>query len=333
MKTFGQHYLEEEIAWLKSASEHIFFADLHIPLTSKMLKRALNTKLPRARVFHVTNQQYLDDMIKMQGTKKALSTATKLHPETIERGVNVRGGLVFELDADVLVSAPNDIMSRPDKTGRRWLEWYMLSTEGLINGLKVKNEIEQYGLKLKQDLIAKYDPGAGRVPLNKVNSHWRRLDPRNEDSPIFKNLMSKQGRKKSAAVKRTGVRRGVTRNTSKDINAVLRNMVTDYIDAMERVIAKYPKEIAALFFAHTQKIKHRSDAWDEIVVNNYKIKEILIDEWTVKTGFSRKDKDIQEEEFEKFIQKLNSLGIFHEVFDHPSEISKEITIRANLDLL
>ena len=327
MKTFGQHYLEEQLAWLKSASEHIFFADLHIPLTSKMLKRALNTKLPRVRVFHVTNQQYLDDMVKMQGKKKAISTATKLHPETVERGVNVRGGLVFELDADVLVSAPNDIMSRPDKTGRRWLEWYMLSTEGLINGLKVKNEIEQYGLKLKQDLIAKYNPDAGRVPLTKVNSLWRRLDPRNEESPIFKQFAN------DSDLKRTAVRRGGNRYTSKKINVLLRSMVTDYIDAMERVIAKYPKEIAALFFAHTQKIKQRSDSWDEIVVNNFQIKEILIDEWTVKTGFSRKDKEVQEEEFEKFIQKLDSLGIFHEVFDHPSEISKEITIRANLDLL
>ena len=78
LNSFSHHSLEEDVAWLKSASEHIFFADLHIPLTSKMLKRALNAKLPRARVFHVTAPEHLDFMVKMQGKRKAISAATAL---------------------------------------------------------------------------------------------------------------------------------------------------------------------------------------------------------------------------------------------------------------
>jgi len=341
MKTFGQHYLEEQVAWLKSASEHIFFADLHIPLTSKMLKRALNAKLPRARVFHVTAPEYLDDMVKMQGKKKAISAATQLHPTTIAGGINTRGGLVFELKADVLVSAPNDIMSRPDKTGRRWLEWYMLSTEGMINGKRVKDEIEQYGLKLKQDLIAKYNPDAGRVPLTKVNSLWRQLDPRNEESPIFKQFAN------DSDLKRTAVRRGGNRYTSKKINVLLRSMVTDYIDAMERVVAKYSKEIAALFFAHAQnavKTSEGRDGWDELVVNNYEIKEVLVSKPTIMEYYGRilRSKAPRgtkvyehhiEEEYDELIGKLQSKRIFYEEFDLPSEISREVSVRSKLDFL
>ena len=332
LNSFYQHSLEEEAAWTKSASEHIFNPDLHIPLTPKMLKRALNTKLPRVRVFHVTNTKYLDDVVKLQGKKKSLSALTRAHYEIVTGGINVSGGMVFELDADVMVSAPNDIMSRPDKTGRRWLEWNYLKPDPYDEGIKL--EIEKYGLSLKRDLIMKYVPGMGKIPLTKVHHYWRKLDPRNESSPLFKELIKNQGRKKSAAVKRTGVRKGVTRNTSKEINAILRDMVKDYIDAMEKMIAKYPKEFAIMMFAHSQNaMKEVGDGWDELVVNNYKIKQVMLHDYTVKRGFSRKDEDIQEEEFEILLEKLDDLGIDYEVFENAGDISREITARSSVDLM
>jgi len=317
--SFAQHSLEEDAAWTKSASEHIFFADLHIPLTAKMLKRALNVKLPRARVFHVTNPKYLNDMVKMQGKRKSLSALTRAHHEIVTGGINVRGGMVFELEADVLVSAPNDIMSRPDKTGRRWLEWFMLNHHSLKDGERIKAEIEKYGLKLKQGLIAKYNPDAGRVPIYKVNHEWARLDPRNEKSPLYK-------------TRPTTSKEFVSHN--KKMRLLLRNMVTDYIDAMEKVVAKYPQELARLFFAHAQTgDKKVGDGWDELVVNNYRIKQVLLHEYTIKTGFSRKDEDLQQEGFDELLEKLDDLGIFYEVFDSAGDISREITMRSNLDFL
>ena len=319
MKSFGDYILEEDVTWLKSASEHIFFADLHIPLTGKMLKRALNTKLPRVRVFHVTNPKYLDNMVKLQGKKKSLSAATRMHHEIVTGGLNVAGGMVFELEADVLISAPNDIMSRPDKTGRRWLEWFYLSTAGLKRGKFVKDEIEKYGLKLKQGLIAKYNPDAGRVPIQRVNHEWTRLDPRNERSPLYK-------------TRPTTSKEFVSHN--KKMRLLLRNMVTDYMNAMEKVVAKYPQELARLFFAHAQTgDKQTGDGWDELVVNNYKIKQVLLHDWTIKRGFSRKDEDIQEEYWEKLLKKLDDLGINYEVFENSGDISREITMRSNLDFL
>jgi hypothetical protein len=330
METF-QTYLKEEAVWTKSASEHIFHDDLHIPLTPKMLKRALNTKLPRVRVFHVTNTKYFDDVVKLQGKKKSISALTRAHQDIVTGGINVSGGMVFELEADVMVSAPNDIMSRPDKTGRRWLQWEYLNPAPYED--QTKMEIEKYGLSLKRDLIMKYVPGMGKIPLTKVHHYWRKLDPRNETSPLFQNLIKNQGRKKSAAVKRLGVRKGVTRNTSKEINAILRDMVKDYIDAMEKMIAKYSKEFAIMMFAHSQNAMKEVDGWDELVVNNYRIKQVMLHDYTVKRGFSRKDEDIQEEEWGKLLEKLDNLGIDYEVFEYASDISREITARSSVDLL
>ena len=330
METF-QTYLKEEAVWTKSASEHIFHDDLHIPLTPKMLKRALNTKLPRVRVFHVTNTKYFDDVVKLQGKKKSISALTRAHQDIVTGGINVSGGMVFELEADVMVSAPNDIMSRPDKTGRRWLQWEYLNPAPYED--QTKMEIEKFGLSLKRDLIMKYVPGMGKIPLTKVHHYWRKLDPRNETSPLFKELIKNQGRKKSAAVKRTGVRKGVTRNTSKEINAILRDMVKDYIDAMEKMIAKYSKEFAIMMFAHSQNAMKEVDGWDELVVNNYRIKQVMLHDYTVKRGFSRKDEDIQEEEWGKLLEKLDSLGIDYEVFEYASDISREVTMRSSVDLM
>jgi len=317
MKSFSQYIsnqaqlsLEEDAAWTKSASEHIFFADIHVPLNAKMLKRALNTKLPRVTVFHVTNTQYLDDVIKMQGKRKSLSAATQMHHTVVTGGINVRGGMVFELEADVMVSAPNDIMSRPDKTGRRWLEWYMLSTEGSPNGKKIKEAAEKFGQKEILKLIKKYGGPKGVQPYQAADA-WSKMDPRNSSSlKITKDM------------------------TFAEIKILLRDMIKDYIDAMERMLTKFGPDLAKLFFAHAQNAtKDVNDGWDELVVNNYKIKEILLHKETVMTGYSRKDVDVQEEHWEILIDKLDRLGIEYEVFEDASHISREIKVRSMLDFI
>jgi len=332
MKTFNQHSLEEDAAWTKSASEHIFFGDLHIPLSAKMLKRALNVKLPRARVFHVTNPQYINDMIKMQGKRKSISAATRMHHEVVTGGINVRGGMVFELEADVMVSAPNDIMSRPDKTGRRWLEWYMLNHHALKNGENIKAEIEQYGIKLKRELLYKYNPDAGRkgpLPLYQVTTEWSKLDPRNISSALQKRIPF------AVADRIPSLKgRGGEEPTFPETKKVLHYMIKDYIDAMEKVVAKYSTQIGKMFFSHAQTgNKKVGDGWDELVVNNYRIKQVLLHEYTIKTGFSRKDEDLQQEGFDELLEKLDNLGIDYEVFESAGDISREITMRSNLDFL
>lgn len=304
------NYLDEDAAWLKSASEHIFFNDIHVPLSAKMLQRALNTKLPRVTAFHVTNAQYLDDMIKMQGKRKSLSAATQMHHTVVTGGINVRGGMVFELEADVMVSAPNDIMSRPDKTGRRWLEWYMLSTEGSPDGKKIKEAAEKFGQKEIKKLIAKYG-GPKNVALHAAPDAWSKMDPRNSSSLKITKDMSYA-----------------------EIKMLLRDMIKDYIDAMERMLTKFGPDLAKLFFAHAQNATKKSNLdWDEVVVNNYKIKSILLHDKTVMSGFSRNDHDIQEEHWEILIDKLDRLGIDYEIFEEPAHISREIKVRSMLDFI
>ena len=45
-----------------------------------------------------------------------------MNADYIDSGIKTEGGLVAELDANILMSSKSDIMSMPDKTGRRWVE-------------------------------------------------------------------------------------------------------------------------------------------------------------------------------------------------------------------
>ena len=131
-------------------------------------------------------------------------------------------------------------------------------------------------------------------------------------------------------------------------------MVKDYIDAMETVVSKYSKVFAAAFFAHAQNAVKNNDegyGWDELVVNNYKIKEVLIHKDTIMEYYRRilrvKAKRAEfrggpktkiydhhiEEAYDDLINKLQRKRIFFEEFDQASEISREVSVRSKLDFL
>jgi len=67
----------------------------------------------------------------------------------MEAGIQGGGGLVVELDANIIMSSKGDLMSMPDKTGRRWVELYNIDPKE-----KMHTELE----KMLIDLAIKHDP-------------------------------------------------------------------------------------------------------------------------------------------------------------------------------
>ena len=152
MKSF-QQYLKEEVAWLRSTSKMVFdfgeISQMKIPLTSKTMTWIFNVQLPRVTVFHVTNGIGLGNLKKLQNKKKSISAFFNMHASFIDSGIKTEGGLVAELDANILMSSKSDIMSMPDKTGRRWVELYNIDPKE-----KTHKEFE----KMLIDLAIKHDP-------------------------------------------------------------------------------------------------------------------------------------------------------------------------------
>jgi len=152
MKRF-KTYLKEGVAWELSASKMIFdfgqMSNMKIPFTSKTMEWIFKVQLPRATVFHVTSGIGLEKLKRLQNKKKSISAFFNMTADYIESGIKTEGGLVAELDANILMSSKSDIMSMPDKTGRRWIELHDLDKKETMHA-----ELE----KMLIDLAIKHDP-------------------------------------------------------------------------------------------------------------------------------------------------------------------------------
>ena len=153
MKTFKGYLKEDAPAWQSSTSQKIFdfgqISNMQIPLTSSTMEWIFQVQIPRATVFHVTNGIGLDKLKKLQNRKKSISAFFNMDAGTMEAGIQGGGGLVVELDANIIMSSKGDLMSMPDKTGRRWVELYNIDPKE-----KMHAELE----KMLIDLAIKHDP-------------------------------------------------------------------------------------------------------------------------------------------------------------------------------
>ena len=130
MKSF-KGYLKEGVAWQQSASNMVFdFGEkyaIKIPVSSAILDKVFPDKI-RTTVFHVTDIKGGENLIKLQNKKKSVSAFFFMDTSYLMQGIKSNnGGTIAELDGNVIVSADSDIMSMPDKQGRRWIELVSLS--------------------------------------------------------------------------------------------------------------------------------------------------------------------------------------------------------------
>ncbi len=148
-----KQYLKEGVAWELSASKMIFdfseVPNMKIPFTSKTMEWIFKVQLPRATVFHVTSGIGLEKLKKLQNKKKSISAFFNMTADYIDSGIKTEGGVVAELDANIIISSKSDIMSQPDKTGRRWVELYNIDPKE-----KMHKELEEMVI----DLAVKHDP-------------------------------------------------------------------------------------------------------------------------------------------------------------------------------
>ena len=129
MKTFISYLTE--IAWQQSTSKMVFgwssFDYVMLPLSPSILGRIM--KQTRDTVFHVLSWKDIDNLKRLQGKKKSISAFFRMEAESIEDGVQSGGAIVAELEANVLFSGEEDVMSKPDKTGRRWIDFAIATGE------------------------------------------------------------------------------------------------------------------------------------------------------------------------------------------------------------
>ena len=199
MKTFKQYLKEGPPAWTESLSTMLFdlpragLKDLKIPLSPAIFKRIWPESI-RSKAFHLTDDEGVRKLKKMQGGKKSISAFYNIKDFIIQSGIKSEGGYVVELEGDVLAAAPDDISSQPDKTGRRWLTWD--SIYGTMGGGSKIKKMEKDLSELLMDLIMKYADDPGKSGMPNVNKAWGNLGKEYKSDGKGKSLIIKDYTKK-----------------------------------------------------------------------------------------------------------------------------------------
>ena len=248
MKSF-KGYITEEVAWLQSTSKMIFdFGDkfsIKIPVSSAILDKVFPDKI-KTTVFHLTDVTKVEKLIRLQKKQKMVSSFFFMDTNYLTMGIKTGGGVVAELDGNVVVSAESDIMSMPDKTGRRWIELGTLAQYGAI---------EDDAVDMIYKLGDKYNwhkDVEDSAILSKAGELFKKLDL--DLAPI-------------ANFGKYWELKGLLDNKSKSL------LIKDYIDGMTKVLKKNKKTVGAALRDYSNKrITKRS--WDEQLVNQFTIEKI-----------------------------------------------------------
>ena len=240
MKSFKQHLKEFAI---KSTSDLAFevgsqgqgSSGMNIPISGPMFKGIWPDTI-RATVFHVLNAEYIYDLKKLEGKKKSISAFFSMMAKQFEGGIAAGGGVVAELEADILVSAKDDIMSKVDKNGRRWvaLDWFA-NAQSYGTGPKF-GMVEKEFSKLKENLVRKY---VDRDQIGDWREVWKEM----------KHYLKGDGKKLSLVIK-------------------------NYFDGVEKILKRHEDLMGSIFYSYAKSKRQTDNAWDEQIVNNIKIKKL-----------------------------------------------------------
>ena len=266
MKRFKQYIAEIGVdpfkiigapAWTESLSTMLFdlqdggLKNIMIPLSPAIMRR-IWPKPVRTTVFHLTDEGSILKLKGMQGGKKSISAFFNMDAMVIQDGIKSEGGFIVEMDADILIASQDDLSSQPDKTGRRWITFQSLtnSPTAPIPGLGGKAKLRGMEKDIEKMLwkIIKTHSAYPNQTEPTVAAAWVELG---DERRFYKKILSL--------------------------------IIRDYLDGMEGVMKKNSRTLGNLLTAYTKKRIQDEDPdsgdrpyWDELVVNNFKIKMVHI---------------------------------------------------------
>ena len=245
-----KQYINEKMMWKQSLGTKIFdvgsgasigFNAFWIPLSNSIMKR-IWPKEVRATVFHVTDVNGYRKIKKMQGKKASISAFFEMRGSYFEQGIQTHGGVVIELDANILGAFNQDVMSAPDTSGRRWIQLEFMK------GRFGEKDLSAYSKGL-QDLIG-----------GLLNKYWQKVmnvssTPRFQKGKYFIHWMN--------------LGMSARENDKKTLQLIIK----EYIDGVEAIYKKNANHLRGLLTNYLN-LRRTEESWDEIIVNNFKIKKV-----------------------------------------------------------
>ena len=220
-----------------------------VPLSTKKIQSIIGKE--KVSVFHVGNAEYERDVqqvARIVGKKGTLSTFTSVDKgEKLAKGQGIQsgGGIIYQIEGTLLVASTRDMQSHPDKTGRRWIDPYWLAGDTI--GRKMRKEIQSGTEKLKID-----------------ENSWAKIERELEPKV-----------RKETGYGDTHYDRDIYEaELKKQLGPYKQKWIKKYIDMCYKIIDKYKPQIKKHILS--QKDKKSEHGWNEILVNQIKIKDIFM---------------------------------------------------------
>ena len=213
---------------------------LKIPISGPMFKRIWPDTI-RTTVFHVLRAENLYELKKLEGGKRSISAFFTMMSRYLEGGIAAGGGVVAELEADVIVSARDDIMSQVDNKGRRWVEMSWFENAQSYGTGPAFGKVERELNDLIRSLVIKHlGPIMGDTEVRREHEYvlWGNMKRELKDS--------------------------------KKLSLVIK----DYFDGVERIIKNNKEVMGSIFYGYAKSKRMTDNAWDEQVVNNIEITKL-----------------------------------------------------------
>ena len=209
-----------------------------IPIYPKTMEKIIG-KIP-ITAFHVTTLNHLNNVTRLLGSKKSMSTFTRAGKDSQlakAKGIQTEGGVVFWIEGTLLARNYIDMQSEPDKTGRRWI------SSNIVFG--DSNKVF-YAAKRK------------KIP---DRDEWRDFEWETKDK-----MMEKHGsgadtiKEYEAAVKEI-------------LNKKANEIIVDYINLTNNLLKRHKKLVQKNIATPSRK---GSAWWNEILIYDAQIKEIFV---------------------------------------------------------
>ena len=184
------------------------------------------------------------------GKKGTLSTFTSVDKgEKLAKGKGIQsgGGIIYQIEGTLLVASTRDMQSMPDNTGRRWIAIQDLT--GKVAGSKMYKELKSSIEKNKMDRRS-WD----KIEREEEQKWMKKVDYYGDDYTGGYDRKEKELKKIMGPIKRKWIKK--------------------YIDMGYKIIDKYKAQIKRNILS--QKDKPSEHGWNEILVNQIKIKDVFL---------------------------------------------------------
>ena len=252
-----------------------------LPMSKKMSERVFGVR-NRLTAAHITNEDSVKDLVRMQGTQKSLACMTNpSDPKIWREGVATGGGIVFIVEGYPTLISNMDVYSRVDNQGRRYVPLASLSPKSSGWNISYESGYEKMLEKLKDSIFDSI------LRARDAIKHEIAFD---EDvakeygvNPEFQDFIYTAGWPQLGTMTRNSDVANASGLDKKSLGRIKAYAIRRWFDEMERIWVNNWRKMKYVFDA--QLMSPRNEGWNEInlvdikLIKCYPISESAGDLW------------------------------------------------------